>query len=315
MGSDQRKTSLRMQVVSKGVLYVISSLKDVVALYSLNMDFWFSIKKLLSIYINPVSVTLELIFLGLILITFSRKRHKKPPGARLLKIKGFLGSVGVFFVGLGMLTLYLCSVDPVATGLTLYLEAQNPPLQEKEGVPIVETTPAFIVVLAGGHLSVPNKPTLSRLSHYSFARIVGAVDLCKQFPESKFIVTGHPDETSAMRAVAERLGVPAESILEETESRDTKDHPVYLKPILGESPFLLVTSAVHMPRALSLFRKQGYSPTVAAVDFMIYPEPGQYDPYRTGLLLPRVFNLQLTAVALHEIGGMTWSKWREEVAE
>ncbi|HQZ29742.1 MAG TPA: ElyC/SanA/YdcF family protein [Verrucomicrobiales bacterium] len=301
--------------MSKGVLYAISLLKQVVVLLLRCMDLWFSLKKLLSIYINPVSITLELLFLGLVLISFSRRRSKNPPGPRGLRVRRFLGSTGVFLVGLGMLTIFLCSVDPVANGLTLYLEGQNPPLPEKEGVPIVKTPPAFIVVLAGGHRSVPDKPTLSRLSHHGLARIVGAVDLWKQFPESQFVVTGNPTETSAMRVIAERLGVPTDRLLEESESRDTKDHPVKLKPIIGESPFLLVTSAVHMPRAVSLFRKQGFDPIVAPVDFLIYPEPGEYDPYRTGLLLPRVSNLQLTATALHEIGGMAWSKWREEVEE
>jgi len=279
------------------------------------MDFWFSFKKMLSIYINPVSITLELMFLGLVLISFASRKLKKPSGPKWTRFRAFLGDLGVFLVALGMLTLFLGSIDPVANGLTLHLEAQNPPLEERDGTLIVPKTPAFIVVLAGGHLSVPGKPTLSRLSRFGFARVVGAVDLWKHFPESRLVVTGHPDETSAMRAVAEKLGVPPGKIIEETESRDTKDHPRYLKPILGDAPFLLVTSAVHMPRSVSLFRNQGYDPIVAAVDFLIWPSAGEYDPYRPGLLLPRVFNLQLTSVALHEIGGMAWSKWRREVAK
>ena len=278
------------------------------------MDFWFSFKKMLSIYINPVSVTLELIFLGIVLISFAHREPRQSSGPRWARFKRFLGSFGFFMVMLGMLTLFLSSINPVASALTLHLEAQNPPLEEKDGVPVVTEPPAFIVVLAGGHLSVPGKPTLSRLSRNGFARVVGAVDLWKHFPDAKFVVTGHPDETSSMRAVAERLGVPAGKILEEIESRDTKDHPRFLKSILGAEPFLLVTSAVHMPRAVSLFRRQGLEPTVAAVDFLIWPTPGEYDPYRPGMFLPRVFNIELTTTALHEIGGIAWSKWRDEAA-
>jgi uncharacterized SAM-binding protein YcdF (DUF218 family) len=277
------------------------------------MDFWFSFKKMLSIYINPVSITLELIFIGVVFITFAARQPKKPPGPKWARLKAFVGDLGVFFVVLGMLTLYTSSIDPIANSLTLHLEAQNPPLEEKDGVLVVPTPPEFVVVLAGGHLSVPGKPTLSRLSRYGFARVVGGVDLWKHFPGARFVVTGHPGETEAMRAVAEELGVPADQIIEETESRDTKDHPRYLKPILGEKPFLLVTSAVHMPRSVGLFRNQGFEPIVAPVDFLIWPSPGEYDPYRPGLLLPRVFNLQLTSQALHEIGGMAWSQWRSEM--
>ena len=277
------------------------------------MDYWFSVKKLLSIYLNPVTVTLELVFLGVVLIGLASRKPRKPLGPKMTRLRGHLGDLGVFFVILGILALFFASVDPVANALTLHLERQHPPLEERDGVPVVTTVPAAIVVLAGGQRNAPEKPVLSSLTRQGLARIVGGVDLWKHFPDSKFIVTGHPDETSAMRAVAQRLGVPADRIVEETESRDTKDHPRKLKPLLGESPFLLVTSGTHMPRSAALFRAAGYDPVLAAVDLQIWPTPGVYDPYRPGLFIPRVAGLELTSTALHEIAGLAWSRWRGEV--
>ena len=277
------------------------------------MDYWFSIKKLLSIYLNPVTVTLELVFLGVVLIGLASRKPRKPLGPKMTRLRAHLGDLGVFFVILGILALFFASVDPVANALTLHLERQHPPLEERDGVPVVTTAPAAIVVLAGGQRNAPEKPVLSSLTRQGLARIVGGVDLWKHFPDSKFIVTGHPDETSAMRAVAQRLGVPADRIVEETESRDTKDHPRKLKPLLGESPFLLVTSGTHMPRSAALFRAAGYDPILAAVDLQIWPTPGVYDPYRPGLFIPRVAGLELTSTALHEIAGLAWSRWRGEV--
>ena len=277
------------------------------------MDYWFSVKKLLSIYLNPVTVTLELVFLGVVLIGLASRKPRKPLGPKMTRLRAHLGDLGVFFVILGILALFLASVDPVANALTLHLERQHPPLEERDGVPVVTTVPAAIVVLAGGQRNAPEKPVLSSLTRQGLARIVGGVDLWKHFPDSKFIVTGHPDETSAMRAVALRLGVPADRIVEETESRDTKDHPRKLKPLLGESPFLLVTSGTHMPRSAALFRAAGYDPILAAVDLQIWPTPGVYDPYRPGLFIPRVAGLELTSTALHEIAGLAWSRWRGEV--
>ena len=277
------------------------------------MDYWFSVKKLLSIYLNPVTVTLELVFLGVVLIGLASRKPRKPLGPKMTRLRAHLGDLGVFFVILGILALFFASVDPVANALTLHLERQHPPLEERDGVPVVTTVPAAIVVLAGGQRNAPEKPVLSSLTRQGLARIVGGVDLWKHFPDSKFIVTGHPDETSAMRAVALRLGVPADRIVEETESRDTKDHPRKLKPLLGESPFLLVTSGTHMPRSAALFRAAGYDPILAAVDLQIWPTPGVYDPYRPGLFIPRVAGLELTSTALHEIAGLAWSRWRGEV--
>lgn len=277
------------------------------------MDYWFSVKKLLSIYLNPVTVTLELVFLGVVLIGLASRKPCKPLGPKMTRLRAHLGDLGVFFVILGILALFLASVDPVANALTLHLERQHPPLEERDGVPVVTAAPAAIVVLAGGQRNAPEKPVLSSLTRQGLARIVGGVDLWKHFPDSKFIVTGHPDETSAMRAVAQRFGVPTDRIVEETESRDTKDHPRKLKPLLGESPFLLVTSGTHMPRSAALFRAAGYDPVLAAVDLQIWPTPGVYDPYRPGLFIPRVAGLELTSTALHEIAGLAWSRWRGEV--
>lgn len=279
----------------------------------LPMDHWFSLKKLLSIYLNPITVTLELVFLGVVLIGLASRKPRKPLGPKMTRLRAHLGDLGVFLVILGILTLFLSSIDPVANALALHLERQHPPLEERNGVPVVPETPAAIVVLAGGQLNVPDKPVLSRLTRQALGRVVGAADLWKHFPDAKFIVTGHPDETSAMRAVAERLGVKSDRIIEETESRDTKDHPRKLGPLLGDSPFLLVTSATHMPRAAALFEAAGYSPILAPVDFLIWPTPGVYDPYRPGMLIPRVFNLELTSTSLHEIGGIAWSRWKGEV--
>lgn len=276
------------------------------------MDFWFTLKKLLSLYINPVAITLELLFLGIVLIGLASRRPRKPLAPRRARLRAFLGDFGIFLVILGILTLFLASIDPVGGALALSLEKQHPPLAEQEGRFVVERQPAYIVVLAGGHLAAPEKPVLSRLTRHALSRTVGAVDLWKAFPSSRLVFTGHPDETGAMRDIAVRVGVPAASVLEENESRDTKDHPLKLAPILGDSPFLLVTSAMHMPRAVALFKGKGLDPTPAPVDFLVWPDANAYDPYHEGLFVPRVFNLELTSTALHEIAGLAWSRWRGE---
>ena len=278
------------------------------------MDYWFSLKKLLSIFLNPVAITLEFVLLGIVLIGFASRQPRKPPGPRRLKIRAFLGDLGVFLVVLGLLTFFSAGIDPVAHALTLRLEGRYPPLEERDGKPAVPgAKPEAIVVLAAGHRSVEGKPTLSRLTRHGLARIVGGVDLWKTFPDARFIVTGNPEETAAMRSIAERLGVPTERIVEESASRDTKDHPRKLAPILADDRFLLVTSATHMPRSVALFRAAGLDPVPAPVDFVIWPTPTDYDPYQPGSLIPSVANLELTNTVLHELGGIAWSKWRGEI--
>lgn len=270
----------------------------------------FAFKKIVSFLLNPLSLTLELVIFGLLLILLARWRSKN---GVLTKRRRRCFSAGIFFVLLGAAVLYVASLNPVANVLAGHLEEKIPPLSEKDGRVVTEVEPEFIVVLAGGELAAPNKPALSGLTHHAFARVVGGVAYWQQFPEAKMAFTGRPDETSAMRAVAERLGVPSELIVEETQSRDTKDHPVYLKPILKEAPFFLVTSATHMPRADALFRKQGLEHVAAPVDFISVTQRNEGDPHHYSPVFPSAANLQRTTTALHEFLGLTWAKMRGQV--
>ena len=63
--------------------------------------------------------------------------------------------------------------------------------------------------------------------------------------------------------MAEELGVDKADMVLEVESRDTKDHPLYVQHLVKKDPFILVTSAFHMPRAMKLFAKQGLAPIPA----------------------------------------------------
>jgi uncharacterized SAM-binding protein YcdF (DUF218 family) len=56
-----------------------------------------------------------------------------------------------------------------------------------------------------------------------------------------------------------QVGVPETAILRERASRNTYEHGRYLNSFLTENNLktvLLVTSALHMPRSIAVFRKQ-----------------------------------------------------------
>ncbi|HEX7385660.1 MAG TPA: YdcF family protein [Castellaniella sp.] len=78
---------------------------------------------------------------------------------------------------------------------------------------------------------------------------------------------GGRSEASAMAAALEHNGVPSTDIVEENHSLTTHQNAFYTAQILrkrGITHFLLVTSALHMPRAMASFQGQGLSPTAAA---------------------------------------------------
>lgn len=73
------------------------------------------------------------------------------------------------------------------------------------------------------------------------------------FPEMK--------EAYQVKRFLEQTGIPAEDVIIENESRNTRENAVFSKPLLDKhfpgGKFLLVTSAFHMRRATGCFEKAG----------------------------------------------------------
>lgn len=119
-------------------------------------------------------------------------------------------------------------------------------------------------------------------------------------------------ETEAMRDLLVFMGVPAEAILLESEARNTYENALYTRQILaarGIDRILLVTSALHMPRAVRLFERQGFTVIPAPADFLVsqadwasltYPDPRQ----QVIQLFPDAEALYYTTLALKEYIGM-----------
>ena len=101
------------------------------------------------------------------------------------------------------------------------------------------------------------------------------------------------------------MGVPRERITLEARSNDTSDEAALLPPLVGKEPFLLVTSAAHMRRALALCRKQGLNPIAAATDFARASVE-----WTAGDLVPRAAGFLRADYALHEWIGYWWSGLR-----
>lgn len=86
-------------------------------------------------------------------------------------------------------------------------------------------------------------------------------------------------EAAAMANFIQDLGVPASALVLEIESRNTWENALYTRALLRERGIdhvLLVTSALHMPRAIALFRKQGIAVIPAPTDFEAVPPTGPW---------------------------------------
>ncbi len=157
---------------------------------------------------------------------------------------------------------------------------------------------ADAIVVLGGGLNRGRYLTLSS-SH----RLVRGVQLYHEGKAQKIIFSGgvFPKAGVAEGAVlaqeARRMQVPSENILVEKDSRRTHEQAVETKKItdpLRWKSIILVTSFLHMKRALLCFEQAG---------FKVYPAPA--DPVERYAAAP-LERLDLFGKILHEYGGMMY---------
>ena len=122
---------------------------------------------------------------------------------------------------------------------------------------------------------------------------------------------GGSPESVDMAAIAEWMGVPTEAILQDPTSQNTYQNAVNVKKILQErglNQVLLVTSALHMPRSLLIFKQQGIEAIPAATDFFVseqsLDEIGSSPEARILNLLPDANQLNQVAKVLKEYIGL-----------
>jgi len=127
----------------------------------------------------------------------------------------------------------------------------------------------------------------------------------RRFGMTKLVVSGgapdgHVPSAFGYRKVAHELGVPDAAIVVLSEPADTHSEAVELARALGRSPFVLVTSAYHMPRAMRLMELADARPIPAPTGQRVV-EDMSWSFHR---LLPTAEGLRRTEQALHEYLGL-----------
>ncbi|MCF6242750.1 MAG: YdcF family protein [Bacteroidales bacterium] len=142
-------------------------------------------------------------------------------------------------------------------------------------------------------------------------RLFQAIYLYKTQKIEKLIISGgsgdilHPDllESEIIKDYLIKIGIPQKDILIENKSKNTHENAFYTAELLRNIHFtdtcVLITSAMHMPRAKACFKKEG-------VKILSYPstqilEKNFYSP--ANLLLPQADVLSNWQQLFHEIAG------------
>lgn len=252
---------------------------------------WFLTKKVLSSILYPVPMVLLALGSGLLLLWIT-------PWKR----------AGRLLVTLGTLVLACLSWGPAAESIVKPLEQEHPPLVFHE----TKGELAWIVVLGSGHFSDPKLSPVAQLDEASLVRLAEGIRIHRLLPGSRLLLSGgslHDPMSNAqvMAKAASSLGVDPKNMVLEKASRNTEEQAVGIKRILGGEPFVLVTSAVHMPRAVEIFQALGMRP-VAAPTGNLVKEGQEKSPTRN---YPSCENLRKTRRAFHEYLGIAWIRVKD----
>lgn len=184
-------------------------------------------------------------------------------------------------------------------------------------VTVVNTEVRWVVVLGAGVTQSLAIPASDALNGIGLKRLFEGVRLYRALPHARLILSGASASEKLEYAEAARfaeltdfLDVPKAHRVLEAESLNTADQARLIQTIVGDAPFYLVTSSLHMPRSMRLFKKQGMHPIAAPCnDLVVAPEVPDYHLK----FLPTAFNLMRFNVAWHEYLGRVWGQLKRKV--
>jgi uncharacterized SAM-binding protein YcdF (DUF218 family) len=162
-------------------------------------------------------------------------------------------------------------VLPIGNALMLPLEERFPQWEPARG------EPSGIIVL-GGAVNTTRSIARNQVSLGEAAeRITSAVELARKYPTARIVFSGGsgeltsgPPESAFAVRFFEGLGVPRHRIALETQSRNTAENAAFTRQLVAPKPddrWLLITSAMHMPRAVGSFRRVGFPVEAYPVDY------------------------------------------------
>jgi uncharacterized SAM-binding protein YcdF (DUF218 family) len=209
---------------------------------------------------------------------------------------------------LAFVWLWAWSIPVLSHWLGSVLENQYPQ------APVASFEPAQAIVVLGGGIAPPSGKSTEIDLKSAADRVWFAARLFHAGKAPLMLVSGGSDperdaysEARASAVFLADLGVPAQAVVLEEASRNTRQNAAFSAALLrarGIKRILLVTSALHMPRAMALFAAQGLQATPAPTDFEAIQSPP------AGLLawLPDAMALDGSGRAMKEIVGK-WVGW------
>lgn len=172
----------------------------------------------------------------------------------------------------GVLLVTALGVLPIGSALTVPLESRFPIWNPGNG------EPTGVIVLGGAINPAVSFARRQVALNDAAERLTAVLELAHQYPNIRIVFSGgnaslmpgQLREADFALRVLENLGVPPDRITLEREARNTAENAIFSKRIIAPKAgerWLLVTSAMHMPRAMGAFRHAGFPVEAYPVDY------------------------------------------------
>ncbi|MBL09717.1 MAG: hypothetical protein CL402_04215 [Acidiferrobacteraceae bacterium] len=243
------------------------------------MTDWVTLSKVLPQLVYPGNLMIWLLLLAFILLLCHRR----------------LGAAVSLF---SALIIIVIGSSPISH--TLYQNHQ----EKYSPVPIQDSPFAEAIVMLSGEVEVPLPPRVE--SQIGGNRLLHTFRLYKAKKAPIIIISGGnafpqgdlASEASYIEDILVEWGIPKSAILFEGKSRNTRENAVETAKFLQQekiNTILLVTSSIHMPRAIATFRSAGIDaiPSSSSIDIR---------PMQPGILdwLPSLSGLGKIQAVMHE---------------
>lgn len=186
------------------------------------------------------------------------------------------------FAWASIIWLALTSTPFLPQAFTSFLERQYPSFSAQTHSARLQQDSIHIMVLAAGYSPDPHlNAAVGQLAPTSLARLSEGIRIHRLFPHSQIVCSAGPargdrqSQAAVTARAARELGVAPENLLLAPTPTNTREEAIAYRDLYGgkKRRLILVTSAIHMPRAMMHFRKAGLDPIPAPADFKITRNP------------------------------------------
>ncbi|AWK87002.1 YdcF family protein [Azospirillum thermophilum] len=232
----------------------------------------FALSKLFWMLAMPGNALILMMAAGALLL---RSRRWQRAGRRLVTLAALLGLLAGFTAFGPLVALPLENRFPRPElpahidGLIVLGGAVNPPITADRGDPSVND---------------------------AAERLLAFADLARRYPDARAVFTGGSGrlfdqtlkEDDSARGALREAGLAEGRVVFEADSRNTWENALYSRRLLDPKPgevWVLVTSAMHMPRSVGIFRRIGWEVIPYPVDYRTTHDAKPYLRYESARTL------------------------------